>query len=248
MAQAEVIQPEQFFDAVDVPTPHVDIGSLEPSDSLPKQPDSPPMKRLPSHRRPLPLIASGFSKLATALEETGEPVATEPFTEACGHISVLFELLGVAFAFGGKDYIDKVKDLKEAAKDYKTLPAMVDEDVKNGTVRKPGSHTRNLLRVKRGLELNRLMFQMLLEDSSQSLKDCASKAYDQVFAPYHSWTIRKLVATGMFALPSKEQFLKRLQEDSTTWVVYAKTYVEASGPIIENVEALFSDRNLAIDW
>ena len=46
-----------------------------------------------------------------------------------------------------------------------------------------------------------------------SLKDAASKAYAQVFAPHHGWAIRKAVGAGMYALPSKSQLLKKLNED-----------------------------------
>lgn len=46
-----------------------------------------------------------------------------------------------------------------------------------------------------------------------SLRDPASKAYAQVFAPHHGWAIRKAVAAGMYALPTKEQLLKKLNED-----------------------------------
>lgn len=46
-----------------------------------------------------------------------------------------------------------------------------------------------------------------------SLKDPASKAYAQVFAPHHGWAIRKAVAAGMYALPTKAQLLNKLNED-----------------------------------
>lgn len=49
-----------------------------------------------------------------------------------------------------------------------------------------------------------------------SLKEPASKAYEQVFAPHHGWTIRKAVGAGMFMLPTKTQFLKKLNEQGST--------------------------------
>ena len=52
-----------------------------------------------------------------------------------------------------------------------------------------------------------------LHDRGNSLKDPASKAYAQVFAPHHGWAIRKAVAAGMYALPTKAQLLKKLNED-----------------------------------
>lgn len=50
-------------------------------------------------------------------------------------------------------------------------------------------------------------------DRGNSLRDPASKAYAQVFAPHHGWAIRKAVAAGMYALPTKAQLLKKLNED-----------------------------------
>jgi hypothetical protein len=49
--------------------------------------------------------------------------------------------------------------------------------------------------------------------SGNSLKDPASKAYAQVFAPHHGWAIRKAVGAGMYALPTKAQLLQKLNED-----------------------------------
>lgn len=46
-----------------------------------------------------------------------------------------------------------------------------------------------------------------------SLRDAASVAYAQVFAPHHGRAIRMAVAAGMYALPSKSQLLKKLNED-----------------------------------
>ena len=67
--------------------------------------------------------------------------------------------------------VGQVKSLKEASKTFPTLPEMMDVDVRNGTVRIQGSFTRNLLRVKRGLQLNRKLFEGLLADRFVPLSD-----------------------------------------------------------------------------
>jgi hypothetical protein len=81
-----------------------------------------------------------------------------------------------------------------------------------------------------------------------SLRDAASKAYAQVFAPHHGWAIRKAVAAGMYALPSKSQLLKKLNEDENSAKVQMQTFIRASGPVILYVEDLFTSRNLGMDW
>jgi len=131
---------------------------------------------------------------------------------------------------------------------FPTLPVMMDADVVKGTVRVQGSNTRNLLRVKRGLDLNRQLFKRLLADQNVALREVASKSYEEVFAPYHGWAIRKAVAAGMFALPTKQQFLKKLGEDETSWRAHAERYVDSSGPIILYIEELFASRNIPINW
>lgn len=61
------------------------------------------------------------------------------------------------------------------------------------------------------------MMELMVSYSSfgrgNSLRDPASKAYEKVFAPHHGWAIRKAVAAGMYALPTKAQLLKKLNED-----------------------------------
>lgn len=56
----------------------------------------------------------------------------------------------------------QVHDLSAAARDYATLPAMVDQDIRNNTVRNGGSHTRNLLRVLRGVDMVKVLFEHIL--------------------------------------------------------------------------------------
>lgn len=58
--------------------------------------------------------------------------------------------------------IFQVHDLVEASKTYDTLQNILDLDVKNGTVRTPGSHSRNLRRVRQGLDLIRALFEQFI--------------------------------------------------------------------------------------
>ena len=50
----------------------------------------------------------------------------------------------------------------EASKSFRTLPSMVDQDMQTNTVRKQGSHSRNLLMIKRGLDFLRVLFEQIL--------------------------------------------------------------------------------------
>ncbi|OIW13906.1 hypothetical protein TanjilG_31795 [Lupinus angustifolius] len=195
-------------------------------------------------------ISHAFNSLATVVADSDNGAAVEvgPFSHASSLLSPLFGCLGIAFKFAEMDYVAKVKDLAEASKSIQTLPSMIELDVQANSVRFAGSHTRNLLRVKRGLDMVRVLFQQILVTEGNSLKAPASKAYGQVFAPYHGWAIRKAVSAGMYALPTKGQLLRKLNEDEASAKVQMQNYVTASTTLIQYIDKLFISRELGIDW
>ncbi|KAL3684916.1 hypothetical protein R1sor_002938 [Riccia sorocarpa] len=200
-------------------------------------------------KRPLKEIAEAFSGLADNVKEgsdSGVDVAT--FAHACDRISILFSSLGVAFKFAEKDYVSKVKDLLDASKEFENLGALIDSDIKADTVRKGGSHTRNLLRVKRGLDMVRVLFQQVLVTPGNSLKEPAAKAYDQVFAPHHGLLIRKAVIAGLFLIPTKSAFLAKLNDTESTAEEYVQTFVTCAEPVVQYVDNLFTKKDLGLDW
>ncbi|KAF2317879.1 hypothetical protein GH714_041199 [Hevea brasiliensis] len=111
------------------------------------------------------------------------------------------------------DYVAKVRDLADVWKSVVTLEALLERDIEQNNVRNAGSHSRNLLRVKRGLDMVKVLFEQILVTEGNSLRDPGSKAYAQVFAPHHGWAIRKAVDAGMYTLPTKAQLLNKLNED-----------------------------------
>ncbi|EXC10677.1 hypothetical protein L484_025259 [Morus notabilis] len=56
----------------------------------------------------------------------------------------------------------EVNDLSEASKSIATLQALLDRDMASNCVRNAGSHSRNLLRVKRGLDMVWVLFEQIL--------------------------------------------------------------------------------------
>ncbi|KAI9122681.1 hypothetical protein K1719_006521 [Acacia pycnantha] len=198
--------------------------------------------------KPLRKISVAFKELADTVNSQSSDVAVASFSQASSLLSPLFGCLGIAFKFAEIDYVAKVDDLVEASKSIQTLQSMIDRDIQANTVRKAGSHTRNLLRVKRGLDMVRVLFEQIIVTDGNSLKDPASKAYTEVFAPHHGWAIRMAVAAGMYALPTKQQLLRKLNEDESSARVQMQNYVTASAPLIQYVEKLFLSRELGIDW
>ncbi|XP_044478132.1 accelerated cell death 11-like isoform X1 [Mangifera indica] len=193
-------------------------------------------------------IAVAFNELAVTVNSQTADVDVATFSHACSLVSPLFGCLGFAFKFAEMDYVAKVADLAVASKSIMTLQALLDHDITGNSVRKAGSHTRNLLRVKRGLDMVRVLFQQIIATEGNSLKDPASKAYAQVFAPHHGWAIRKAVAAGMYALPTKAQLLNKLNEDEASARVHMQSYITASAPVIVYIDNLFISRQLGTDW
>jgi hypothetical protein len=195
--------------------------------------------------RPLRQIAEAFEELALALKSGNGDIQLAPFCRACSRVSVLFGYLGIAFKFAEKDFVDKIQSLTEASSSSATLQALVDSDIKSGSVR-GGSYSNNLLLVKRGLDMVKVLFERLLVTRGSSLRDPASVAYAQVLAPHHGWAIRKVVAAGMYTLPTKSQLLKKLNEDEASARVDMQKYINASASILQYVNNLFLSRNLDI--
>ncbi|KAK9936906.1 hypothetical protein M0R45_013726 [Rubus argutus] len=198
--------------------------------------------------KPLRKIAEAFKELELAVNSQTAEVEVASFSQACSLVSPLFGCLGIAFKFAEMDYVAKVHDLAEASKSISTLHVLLDRDMEADCVRRAGSHSRNLLRVKRGIEMVRVLFEQIIVTKGNSLKDPASKAYQQVFAPHHGWVIRKAVAAGMYALPTKEQLLNKLNEDENSAKDQMQNYVAASAPLILYIDKLFQTRNLGVDW
>ncbi|KAI3469877.1 hypothetical protein Pfo_026540 [Paulownia fortunei] len=197
-------------------------------------------------------MAEAFKELANTINQCpdGEEARLELglFSRACSLVSPLFRCLGIAFKFAELDYVAKVHDLAEASKSISVLPVMMDGDIEANCVRRAGSHTRNLLRVKRGIDMVKVLFEHIISSEGNSLKDPASKAYAQVFAPYHGWAIRKAVAAGMYALPTKAQLLNKLNEDETSARIQMQNYIASAAPVLKYIDQLFISRELGTDW
>ncbi|KAF0910238.1 hypothetical protein E2562_001428 [Oryza meyeriana var. granulata] len=130
---------------------------------------------------PLTAVAEAFEELARRMEADGGELRLGPFGDTCALVSVLFSCLGIAFRFAEIEYVAKVNDLIGAAKSYGTLNDILDKDVENDCVKKQGSHSRNLRRVRLGLGLIKVLFEQFL-----------STQYVASLSPKHKFSIRNL--------------------------------------------------------
>ncbi|GMH27512.1 hypothetical protein Nepgr_029355 [Nepenthes gracilis] len=201
-----------------------------------------------SEMTPLAAIVEAFEELAETLKNSGEDLRLKAFSDACALVSVLFDSLGVAFKFAELEYGAKVGSLAEASSKHTTLQNVLDVDVKNDKVKSRGSLSRSLRRVRQGLDLIRALFQQFVSTHDCSLRGAASTAYAETNAPYHAWAIRAAVAAGMYALPTRDQLLLKLNETDQSAEKRMRRYIKASLPIIQYIDKLYTARNITLDW
>ncbi|GAB2280087.1 hypothetical protein Dimus_014724 [Dionaea muscipula] len=209
-------------------------------------PHSPPPS--PSNMTPLAAIVEAFEELAEMVDDSKEDLRLKAFSDACALVSVLFDSLGIAFKFAEIEYCSKVRNLAEASRKYATLQNVLEVDVKNDTVKCAGSLSRNLRRVRQGLDLIRALFHQFVSTNDYSLREAASTAYSQTCAPYHTWAVRAAVAAGMYALPTRDQLLLKLHETDQSAEKRMRRYMKASLPIIHYIDNLYTSRDISLDW
>ncbi|XP_057429519.1 accelerated cell death 11-like [Lotus japonicus] len=201
------------------------------------------------NERPLLKIAEAFKELANVISSGDRSdVEVAAFSRACSFVTPLFGSIGFNFKFIEMDYVTKVNDIAEASKSFLTLPSMVDQDVQTNSVRTQGSHSRNLLKIKRGLDFLRVLMEQVLLTEGNSIRDAVSKAYTQIFNSHHGWALRKAVDVRLHYLPTKQQMYRKLNEDESEARVLMQTYILASPPLLRYIEKIFLDRELGIDW
>ncbi|EPS67870.1 hypothetical protein M569_06901, partial [Genlisea aurea] len=199
---------------------------------------------------PLSAVADAFEDLSSLVKAEGLDcdLDLKSFCDACSLVSILFGCLGIAFKFAELEYVSKVTDLASASENFRTLNRVLEFDSLNDTVRTPKSLSRNLRRVRQGLDLIRALFQNFLSSDDCYLKDAASTAYAKTCAPYHTWAVRTAVYAGMYALPTRDQLLLKLKETNESAEREMIRYINASLPVIEYIDGLYSKRNISLDW
>ncbi|XP_047959551.1 ACD11 homolog protein-like [Salvia hispanica] len=199
---------------------------------------------------PLAAVVDAFEQISAVLKAKGlhHDLDLKTFCDACSLVSVLFGCLGIAFKFAEMEYVSKVNDLAEASLRYRTLNSVLDYDTQHNSVRTQGSLSRNLRRVRQGLDLIRALFQNFLSSNDYCLKDAASAAYAKTCAPYHSWAVKTAAYAGMYALPTRDQLLVKLNETENSAEKEMIRYINASLPVIEYIDNLYISRRISLDW
>ncbi|KAL5699689.1 hypothetical protein ACHQM5_030558 [Ranunculus cassubicifolius] len=199
--------------------------------------------------KPLSEAVGAFQAFGIQLRSQPQRVELAAFCQACSLATPVFDAIGTGIlVFAKVDWIAKIDDLSKASESFSTLEAMVDQDFRLNTYRKMGSHSRNLLRVKRALELFSVFFEQILDTGGNSLQDPGFEAYKKVFATHHGPAIRNAVLGYMNELPTKTQFFENLNESYGSATRQLQNYIAAVAPINVYIEQLFESRDMGLEW
>ncbi|MCL7049417.1 hypothetical protein MKW94_024909 [Papaver nudicaule] len=195
-------------------------------------------------------MSSEFADLAARISQ-GEDMEVRAFARAGSHITSLVRLLGRHFKFAETDVAQKVDDLNTASRSFPTLISMLEADIEQNTLRNANSHSRNLLRLKRIIEMVKILFEQIIasnfDESGSSWASKGLAAYSAVFGQQHAPGLQATLTYYSDTIPTQGQFLAKLKENEASCEANMRIIVEAAGPIIQYIDNLFLSRGLRLD-
>ncbi|CAK9145966.1 unnamed protein product [Ilex paraguariensis] len=177
-------------------------------------------------------IADSFKELANCVNSPTLRLEVGQFVSACRAMVPLIIYLGMPYKFAVMEFSAKVDALVEGSKPIDTLEDLIDHDIEHKCAKVSCSNSRNLVRVKRSIDMLKGKF----------LNWSCFRAYEQVFAPYHGWAIRTAAYTAINFVPTKAQVLKKCNENEASAWIQMQNYVIASSSVIQYIENLFHSR------
>ncbi|RZC48191.1 hypothetical protein C5167_041137 [Papaver somniferum] len=198
-------------------------------------------------------MSQAFRELADTVNQNKD-MEVKPFAKACSYITDLMRHIGPLSKFAVDDFAPRVCDLEAASRSFRSLRSMMCGNIEQNNVRSPGSHTRNLLMVKRVIELVNILFQQIVatnydDKGDNSLASQGLAAYLTVFSQYHGTGLKATVEFFKPHIPSKAQLLVKLEEiDEASCVAQMRIIAEAATRITQHIDNLFITRDLGLDW
>ncbi|KAI3853438.1 hypothetical protein MKX03_037399 [Papaver bracteatum] len=198
-------------------------------------------------------MSQAFIELADTANQNKD-MEVKPFAQACSYITDLMRHLGPLSKFAVDDFAPRVADLEAVSRSFRSLKSMMQGNIEQNNVRSPGSHTRNLLLVKRVIELVNILFQQIVatnydDKGDNALPSQGLAAYLAVFSQYHGTGLKATAEFFKPLIPSKAQFLVILEErDEASIVAQMRIIVEAATRITQYIDNLFIAKDLGIDW
>ncbi|KAB1218617.1 hypothetical protein CJ030_MR3G026497 [Morella rubra] len=90
--------------------------------------------------------------------------------------------------------------------------------------------------------------QDIINADVENKREAASRAYQQVWAQYHRWSVRTAVAAGMCTLPAREKLLVKLKETDSSAEKKMRRYISAADTLIEYIDSRYLSKNISLDW
>ena len=196
----------------------------------------------------LQALVTTFEGIRDELEEKGE-IDLENYVDALVKIIEVFDFLGSVFKFAKSDLVDKTGHLKRCCSERgaTSVKSAVESDHAAGRALAGTSVSRPLHRVTNSLKfLNLLLKDMLREDNRDDhLRVSARRAFKGSIEYYLPWAVKKAVEAGLYLLPSRTNFLKRIGETEDSARDPAQRLVKVTDPILDRVYRVY--KTLGID-
>jgi len=189
--------------------------------------------------KPLTVLADAMHELASTINSNNPHIKVSDVVQFCRICTPAIFFFGIAFKFADLEILDKINNLEEASKKYDTIQAMVKGEIETGVAKNNSSHCRNLVRVKRIIDVVGVLLEQILSSGGNSLIEPSTVAYEQVFGPYHGWTVKKAVVAALQELPSRDVLFKTINEDENSLKEPVQKYITASKVVLQYIDNIF---------
>ncbi|CAK9137227.1 unnamed protein product [Ilex paraguariensis] len=107
-------------------------------------------------------VAESFKELAKCVDSPTPRLEVGQFASASRLVASIIGHLGMAFKFASIEFSAKIDALMEASKSIDTLEALIDHDIEQNCAKVSNSNSRDLVRVKRSIDMLRVIYEQIL--------------------------------------------------------------------------------------
>ncbi|KAI3853442.1 hypothetical protein MKX03_037403 [Papaver bracteatum] len=180
-------------------------------------------------------IAVELKNLATTVNQ-GREIEVKSFVKACSTITSIVSHFGLGSVVGDLDkenYFLNLPITNYMFQQYPTLSSMLEAGIEQD----------NVLNLRRVIEVVKNLFQEILktkfnDQGDNSLVHQGHRAYSKVFGDHLGDCFLTEVSEFLHLIPSKTDFLERLQETETSCADHMRNIVEAAPRITAYIDRL----------
>ncbi|CAD7077357.1 unnamed protein product [Hermetia illucens] len=177
-----------------------------------------------------------------------DDVLMDEYLEGYKEISKFFHLMGSVFSFVSSDVKSKIEILeefrsKDNAEKFVSFRGMIEYEKHENLLTKPNyvSGSRTLLRLHRGLDFIREFLGQLpnLSPNEKATAVCQA-AYNGTLAKHHPWIVRKSAVVAMYAMPTREDLLKKVCIDADKAIAVLPDWLNVTKMVYDRTENLYT--------